>query len=227
MRILIVEDEETLRKQLGQRLHDEGYVVELAATGSEGLYFGLEYDIDLAIIDLGLPEIPGINVITQLRDKDKQFPILILTARGRWQDKVEGLEAGADDYLVKPFHIEELIARIKVLLRRSAGIAKPVFTIGPIHVDTTTQQVSHNNRHIELTAFEYKVFEYLLFNPEKIISKTELTEHIYDQDFERDSNVIEVFIGRLRKKLDPRNKLNLIETLRGRGYRINPEINKQ
>ena len=227
MRILIVEDEETLRKQLGQRLHDEGYVVELAATGSEGLYFGLEYDIDLAIIDLGLPEISGINVITQLRDQDKQFPILILTARGRWQDKVEGLEAGADDYLVKPFHIEELIARIKVLLRRAAGIAKPVFTIGPIHVDTTTQQVTHNNRPIELTAFEYKVFEYLLFNPEKIISKTELTEHIYDQDFERDSNVIEVFIGRLRKKLDPRNKYNLIETLRGRGYRINPEINKQ
>lgn len=227
MRILIIEDEDTLRKQLGQRLHDEGYVVEMAANGREGLYFGLEYDIDIAIIDLGLPEISGISVITQLRDADKQFPILILTARGRWQDKVEGLEAGADDYLVKPFHIEELIARIKVLLRRSAGISKPIFTLGPIHVDTTTQQVSHNNRHVELTAFEYKVFEYLLFNPGKVISKTALTEHIYDQDFERDSNVIEVFIGRLRKKLDPRNKLNLIETLRGRGYRINLEIKKQ
>jgi len=227
MRILIIEDEETLREQLGSRLHDEGYVVDLAANGKEGLFFGQEYEIDLAIIDLGLPEIPGINVIEQLRNDNKLFPILVLTARGRWQDKVEGLEAGADDYMVKPFHFEELIARIKVLLRRSAGIAKPVFTIGPICLNTTTQGVTLNGKLVELTAFEYKIFEYLLFNVGKVISKTELTEHIYDQDFERDSNVIEVFVGRLRKKLDSRNKLNLIETLRGRGYRINQEINKQ
>ncbi len=227
MRILIVEDEETLREQLGQRLHDEGYVVDLAANGREGVYIGLEYDIDLAVIDLGLPELPGIEVIQQLRAADKNFPILILTARGRWQDKVEGLEAGADDYMVKPFHIEELLARLKVLLRRSAGMAKPVFTIGPVRLDTTTQKVTANNKEIDLTAFEYKIFEYLLFHAEKIVSKTELTEHIYDQDFERDSNVIEVFIGRLRKKLDPRNKLNLIETLRGRGYRINQGFRKQ
>ena len=227
MRILVIEDEETLREQLGNHLHDEGYVVDLAADGKEGLYMGIEFDIDLAIVDLGLPEIPGISLIQQLRNEGKQFPILILTARGRWQEKVEGLDAGADDYMVKPFHIEELLARVKVLLRRSAGIAKPIFTIGPICVDTTTQQVTNNSKSVELTAFEYKVFEYLLFNPDKVISKTELTEHIYDQDFERDSNVIEVFIGRLRKKLDPRNKLNLIETLRGRGYRINPAMEKQ
>jgi len=226
MRILIIEDEETLREQLGRHLHDEGYVVDLAADGKEGLFMGREYEIDLAIIDLGLPEISGISVIEQLRSDEKSFPILVLTARGRWQDKVEGLEAGADDYMVKPFHIEELIARVKVLLRRSAGIANPVFNIGPLCLNTSTQQVTANNKVVELTAFEYKVFEYLLFNPEKIISKTELTEHIYDQDFERDSNVIEVFIGRLRKKLDPRNKLNLIETLRGRGYRINPTLKK-
>ncbi len=226
MRILIIEDEETLREQLGHHLHDEGYVVDLAADGREGLFMGREYEIDLAIIDLGLPEISGISVIEQLRNDEKSFPILVLTARGRWQDKVEGLEAGADDYMVKPFHIEELIARVKVLLRRSAGMANPVFNIGPLCLNTSTQQVTANNKVIELTAFEYKVFEYLLFNPEKIISKTELTEHIYDQDFERDSNVIEVFIGRLRKKLDPRNKLNLIETLRGRGYRINPALKK-
>ncbi len=227
MRILIIEDEETLLEQLGTRLNDEGYVVDLAPDGREGLYMGREYEIDLAIIDLGLPEISGISVIKQLRENKKQFPILVLTARGRWQDKVEGLEAGADDYMVKPFHIEELIARVKVLLRRSAGIANPVFTLGTLCINTTTQQVTNNNKVIELTAFEYKVFEYLLFNPAKVISKTELTEHIYDQDFERDSNVIEVFIGRLRKKLDPRNRLNPIETLRGRGYRINQDLIKQ
>ncbi len=224
MRILIIEDEEALLEQLGSRLHDEGYVVDLATDGKEGLYMGREYEIDLAIIDLGLPEISGISVIEQLRQDKKQFPILVLTARGRWQDKVEGLEAGADDYMVKPFHIEELIARVKVLLRRSAGIANPIFAIGSLRINTTTQQVANNNKAIELTAFEYKVFEYLLFNPGKVISKTELTEHIYDQDFERDSNVIEVFIGRLRRKLDPRNRLNLIETLRGRGYRINQDL---
>ncbi len=224
MRILIIEDEKTLREQLGRHLHDEGYVVDLASDGREGLFMGREYEVDLAIIDLGLPEISGINVIEQLRSDEKTFPILVLTARGRWQDKVEGLEAGADDYMVKPFHIEELIARVKVLLRRSAGIANPIFNIGPLCLNTSTQQVTANNKVVELTAFEYKVFEYLLFNSEKTISKTELTEHIYDQDFERDSNVIEVFIGRLRKKLDPRNKLNLIETLRGRGYRINPAL---
>ncbi len=224
MRILIIEDEETLRKQLGQQLHEQGYVVDLAANGREGLYMGKEFDIDLAIIDLGLPEISGINIIEQLRNQNLSFPILILTARGRWQDKVEGLEAGADDYMVKPFHIEELIARVKVLLRRAAGNAKPIFSIGPICLNSTTQKVTNNNKLIELTAFEYKIFEYLLFNAGKVISKTELTEHIYDQDFERDSNVIEVFIGRLRKKLDPRNKLNMIETLRGRGYRIDLEI---
>lgn len=227
MRILIIEDEEALREQLGSRLRDAGYVVDLAANGKEGLFFGQEYEIDLVIIDLGLPEISGISVIEQLRSDNKTFPILVLTARGRWQDKVEGLEAGADDYMVKPFHFEELIARIKVLLRRSAGIAKPIFTVGPICLNTMTQKVTLNDRPVELTAFEYKVFEYLLFNAGKVISKTELTEHIYEQDFERDSNVIEVFVGRLRKKLDSRNKLNLIETLRGRGYRINQEISTQ
>jgi two-component system response regulator PhoP len=220
MRILIIEDEATLRHQLEITLKEKEYVVDTAAHGEEGLYFGKEYPIDLAIVDLGLPQLSGLEVIKQLRAAGKSFPILILTARAQWQDKVAGLEAGADDYLVKPFHMEELLARVAALVRRAGGWAQPVFTAGPIQLDTRTQAVTVNNQPIELTAYEYKVLEYLMLHPGEVVSKTTLTEHLYEQDFDKDSNVIEVFVGRLRKKLDPNNEFGPIETLRGRGYRI-------
>ena len=220
MRLLIIEDEASLRTQLQTQLRKAGYAVDCAAEGKEGLYLGNEYPIDLAVVDLGLPEMSGIEVIQHWRHAGKKFPILILTARGRWQDKVQGLEAGADDYLVKPFHAEELFARIKALLRRAAGAAQPEIRCGPVILDTSAQTVSVNGQPLDLTAFEYKVLEYLMLHTGEVISKTELTEHIYDQDFDRDSNVIEVFIGRLRRKLDPDNRHHPIETLRGRGYRF-------
>ncbi len=220
MRLLIVEDESELRYQLKQRLTDEGYAVLTASDGEEGLYTGLEFPVDAAVIDIGLPKMSGIALITKLRESGKTFPILILTARGRWQDKVEGLDAGADDYLVKPIHMEELKARVKALLRRAAGIAKPTVEAGPIKLDTARQDVTVNGQPLDLTAYEYKVLEYLMVNAGQVISKGDLTEHIYAQDFERDSNVIEVFVGRLRRKLDPQGTLRPIETLRGRGYRF-------
>ena len=225
MRLLIIEDEPNLRKQLQEYMQKQGYAVDVAEDGPSGLFMGREYPFDLAIVDLGLPLLSGIEVIRQWRELDKTFPILILTARGKWQDKVEGLNVGADDYLVKPFHNEELLARARALLRRSSGISQPSIHFGPIIIDTTEQSVSLNNKILELTAYEYKVIEYLVMHPKKVISKTELTEHIYDQDFDRDSNVIEVFVGRLRKKLDPDNELKPIETLRGQGYRWNLQQN--
>jgi len=221
MRLLIIEDEPNLRQQIKQYLQKQGYAVDVAEDGRAGLFMGREYPFDLAIVDLGLPQLSGIEVIQQWRELGMSFPILILTARGKWQDKVEGLEAGADDYLVKPFHNEELLARTRALLRRSAGVSQPSVNFGPVTINISRQSVSLNNEELELTAYEYKVVEYLALNPDKVVSKTELTEHIYDQDFDRDSNVIEVFIGRLRKKLDPDGVLKPIETLRGRGYRWN------
>ena len=219
MRILVVEDEAELREQLQQMLQQGGYAVDTAADGREALFMGREYPFDLAVVDIGLPIMSGVEVIQQWRQLGRDFPVLILTARGRWQEKVEGLEAGADDYMVKPFHQQELQARVRALLRRSAGVAQSSVTSGPVVLNTSTQSVEVNGEPLELTAYEYKVLEYLMFNTDKVISKTELTEHIYDQDFDRDSNVIEVFVGRLRKKLDPDNSLKPIETLRGRGYR--------
>lgn len=223
MRALIVEDEAALRQQLSAAVTEVGYSVDCAEDGEEGLFYGIEHDYDVAIIDIGLPKLNGIDLILKLRQKDKRFPVLILTARGHWQDKVEGLEAGADDYLVKPFHMEELLARLNALVRRSAGQASPILSIGTIQLNTVTQQVTCEGHSLDLTSYEYRVLEYLMMHPNKVISKTELTEHIYDQDFDRDSNVIEVFVGRLRKKLDPDNLLKPIETLRGRGYRLNDE----
>ena len=221
MRLLIIEDEPNLREQLRQYLQKQGYAVDVAKDGEAGFFMGREHPFDLAIVDLGLPKLSGIEIIQKWRELEKTFPILILTARGKWQDKVEGLEAGADDYLVKPFHNEELLARARALLRRSAGVSQPVIQFKSISINTSHQSVSVDNAELELTAYEYKVIEYLAMNSDKVISKTELTEHIYDQDFDRDSNVIEVFIGRLRKKLDPDGNLKPIETLRGRGYRWN------
>jgi len=220
MRVLIVEDEADLRQQLSQRFIEEGYSVEVAADGEEGLYIATEFAINVAVVDVGLPKLSGVDMLKQLRANGKGFPVLILTARGRWQDKVEGLDAGADDYLVKPFHIEELVARVKALLRRSVGLAQPLVRFGPICLNTSSQEVLLDDKVLDLTAYEYKVLEYLMLNAGKVISKTELTDHIYAQDYERDSNVIEVFIGRLRRKLDPDNSLQPIETMRGRGYRF-------
>jgi two-component system, OmpR family, response regulator PhoP len=220
MRILVVEDELTLCKQIHEYLESKGFAVDTANTGKDGHYMGKEYPIDAAIIDLGLPDFSGIELIKKLRKDNITIPILILTARSRWQEKVEGLEAGADDYLVKPFHYEELLARLNALIRRSAGQAQPVLTHDNIELNTVTQEVLVSGEKLELTAYEYKVLEYLMFRKGELISKTVLTAHIYDEDFDRDSNVIEVFIGRLRKKLDPDGSRKPIETLRGRGYRI-------
>ena len=226
MRLLVIEDDDTLRESLAQQLAAAGYAVEQAADGREGLYFALEYPVDLAIIDLGLPEVSGLDIIREARDKGKTYPILILTARDRWQDKVDGLSAGADDYVVKPFHFEEVGARVHALLRRSGGWASSTMSAGPVMLDMARQEVRVGESPIELTSFEYKIIEYLMLRAGQVISKTELTERLYDQDFERDSNVIEVFIGRLRKKLDPENSLKPIETLRGRGYRFALERNQ-
>jgi two-component system response regulator PhoP len=221
MRVLVIEDEIHLREQIEQQLKKQNLTVDAVADGEEGLFMGSEYPYDVAIIDLGLPKLSGIDVIQQLRQQGHDFPILILTARGRWQDKVEGLESGADDYLVKPFHFEELMARINALCRRASGWANPTLCCGPISLNPSTQQVTKNDQVIDLTAYEYRLLHYLLLHAGEVISKTELTDHIYEQDQDRDSNVIEVFVKRLRSKLDPDKELNPIETLRGRGYRLN------
>jgi two-component system response regulator PhoP len=202
MRLLVIEDDATLREALVRKLGESGFAVEQAADGKEGLYFALEYPVDLAIIDLGLPEVSGLDIIREVREKGKTYPILILTARDRWEDKVDGLSAGADDYVAS------------------------VLTAGPVALDMSRQELTVNDDEIDLTSFEYKIIEYLMVRAGQVISKAELTDRLYDQDFERDSNVIEVFIGRLRKKMDPDNSLKPIETLRGRGYRFALERNQ-
>ena len=226
MRLLVIEDDATLRESLAHKLGESGFAIEQAADGKEGLYFALEYPVDLAIIDLGLPEMSGLDIIRQVREQGKSYPILILTARDRWEDKVDGLSAGADDYVVKPFHFEEVSARVHALLRRSGGWASSVLTAGPVTLDMSRQELTVNEEAIDLTSFEYKIIEYLMVRAGQVISKAELTDRLYDQDFERDSNVIEVFIGRLRKKMDPDNSIKPIETLRGRGYRFALERNQ-
>ncbi|MDX9873296.1 MAG: response regulator transcription factor [Spongiibacteraceae bacterium] len=223
MRLLLVEDEAALRTQLGDQLERHGYAVDRAADGREALYLAQEYDYDLAVIDLGLPGMDGITLIRTLREQQRRFPILVLTARARWQDKVAGLEAGGDDYVVKPFQLEEVLARLNALLRRSSGFASPLLEFGPLRIDTAAQEVQVEGAAIELTAFEYKALLFLAHRHGQVVSKTDLTEHLYDQDFDRDSNVIEVFIGRLRKKLDPGQTLKPITTIRGRGYRFELE----
>lgn len=223
MRVLVIEDDAGLRAQLVENLKDAGNVVDAAADGDEGVYFGREYDYDAAVVDLGLPKRDGIAVIKALRGLGRSLPILILTARSHWQDKVAGLEAGADDYLTKPFHMEELRARLNALMRRAAGHASPVITVGPFTLDTAAKEARIDDAPIELTAFEYRVLEYLVLNSTRVVSKTELTDHLYEQDFDRDSNVIEVFIGRLRKKLDPDGTKSPIRTVRGQGYRFSLE----
>ena len=220
MRALVVEDETALRESLKAQLAEAGFTVDVAQDGQEGLFAGLEYPLDVAVIDLGLPKLSGLEVIRKLRAADKTYPILILTARDNWQDKVEGLQAGADDYVAKPFQFEEVLARLQALLRRAGGWATPQLQCGPVTLDTRAQTVSVDGVLVELTTFEYRILEHLMLRAGEVISKTELTERLYDQDFERDSNVIEVLVGRLRRKLDPQDHLKPIETLRGRGYRF-------
>ncbi|MGB1110671.1 MAG: response regulator transcription factor [Gammaproteobacteria bacterium] len=223
MRLLVVEDEAPLRRHLQEVLSAQGWVVETAADGIEGLHRGAEFELDAVVLDLGLPGLSGLQLLRQWREDERKFPVLILTARGRWQEKVEGLEAGADDYLVKPFQSEELVARLRALMRRSAGWSKPKLNIGPIEIDTGRQQVVVDGRDVLLTAYEYGLLEYLALHAGQVVSKTELTEHLYAEDMDRDSNVLEVLINRLRGKIDPDKSLQPIETLRGRGYRLRTE----
>ena len=221
MRAIVIEDDQTINDQIVSRLKQEGFAVDTTDNGVDGLYLMQEYPSDVAIVDLGLPQMSGIEVIKKIRAEGSQLPILVLTARGRWQDKVEGLDAGADDYLVKPFHQEELMARIRVLIRRAAGWSDSIIQCDNIVLDPASQRVTISDQEVELTAYEYKVLEYLMMHAGDVVSKSVLTEHLYDDEDDRDSNVIEVFIRRLRLKLDPEQNLQPIETLRGRGYRLN------
>lgn len=218
MRLLLIEDEVLLRQQLAKQLEQEGYRVDQAGDGKTGLYNASEYPCDLAIVDLGLPQLSGLELIRRLRADGSKLPILILTARGRWQEKVEGLEAGADDYLTKPFEFPELLARVKALLRRSAGAPANVLLLGPFRLDLAAQKLSRNGVEVELTTFEYRLLEYLIQHRGTVVAKATLSDYLYPHDEDRDSNVLEVLIGRLRKKLDPDCSLQPIETLRGRGY---------
>lgn len=220
MRLLVVEDEPLLQAQLRNRLVEEGFIVDASGDGEEGLFLASEYPIDLAIIDLGLPGLPGLELIRRLRGEGKAMPILILTARGKWEEKVIGLESGADDYLVKPFHMEELLARIHALLRRATGTTDHRLQHGPLTLDTRAQTVTLHGKPIELTAYEYRLLEYLARHHDEVVTKARLADYLYPHDDDRDSNVIEVLIGRLRRKLDPDQTLQPIETLRGRGYRF-------
>jgi two-component system response regulator PhoP len=223
MRLLLIEDDAALRIGLARQLEADGYRVDQAADGADGLFQASEYPVDLAIVDLGLPKVNGITVVQRLRAEGRTIPILILTARGSWQDKVVGLEAGADDYLVKPFEYPELAARVKALLRRSLKAASDVMVFGPLAIDFSAQQARLNGTAMDLTAFEYRLLEFLVRERARVVSKQELSDYLYPHDEDRDSNVLEVLIGRLRRKLDPEGTLVPIETLRGRGYRFTLE----
>jgi two-component system response regulator PhoP len=220
MRILVVEDEPALQQQIRAGLEAQGYTVDSTSEGKEALYLATEYPYDAAILDIGLPGLSGLDIIGRLRARGSHLPILVLTARGRWQDKVQGLETGADDYLTKPFEMEELLARLKALLRRAAGSGQEVLQCGPVTLNLGAQKVSVGGKEVELTSYEYRLLEHLVRSRKRVLSKDELAAHLYPHDEERDSNVIEVLIGRLRRKLDPDGALQPLETLRGRGYRF-------
>lgn len=216
MRILVVEDDKDLNRQLCESLLEAGYVVDKAFDGEEGHFLGDTEPYDAVILDIGLPEMDGITVLEKWRRNDRVMPVLILTARDRWNDKVSGIDAGADDYVTKPFHMEEVLARVRALIRRSAGHAASRIVCGPLELDTRTSKVTVNGNPVKLTSHEFRLLSYLVHHQDKVLSRTELTEHLYDQDFDRDSNTIEVFIGRLRRKLG----VDMIETVRGLGYRL-------
>jgi two-component system OmpR family response regulator len=218
MRVLVVEDDADLARQMKDSLIDAGYAVDLAPDGEEGHYLGANEPYDAVVLDLGLPLMDGITVLERWRREGRRMPVLILTARDRWSEKVAGFDAGADDYVAKPFHMEEVLARLRALVRRAAGHATAELVCGPVHLDTRSARVSVRGQPIRLTAQEYRLLAYLMHHPNRIVSRTELTEHLYDQDFDRDSNIIEVFVGRLRKKLGT----EVIETARGLGYRLRP-----
>ncbi|MEJ5991218.1 response regulator transcription factor [Ramlibacter sp. PS3R-8] len=223
MRLLLIEDDTALRQGLKRQLEADGYRVDEAADGEEGLFLAREYPFDLAIVDLGLPKLNGLTIVQRLRGEGRATPILILTARSTWQDKVVGLEAGADDYLVKPFEYPELAARVKALLRRSLKATTDVLVLGPVSIDLSTQAVRLEGAPLELTAYEYRLLEYLVRERARVVTKQELSDYLYPHGDDRDSNVLEVLIGRLRRKLDPQGTLGPIETLRGRGYRFTLE----
>ena len=216
MRILVVEDDKDLNGQLAAALKEAGYAVDCAFDGEEGHFLGDTEPYDAIILDIGLPQMDGLSVLEQWRRDGRTVPVLLLTARDRWSDKVQGIDAGADDYVAKPFHVEEVLARIRALVRRAAGHASNELVCGPVRLDLRAGRVTVDGNPVKLTSHEYKVLEYLMHHTDKVVSRTELTEHLYDQDFDRDSNTIEVFVGRLRKKLG----IDLIETIRGLGYRI-------
>ena len=223
MRVLVVEDEPDLQKQVKHALVEAGYSVDAASDGEEGGFLGDTEPYDAVVLDLGLPKVDGITVLRNWRQNERNMPVLILTARESWNEKVSGFDAGADDYLTKPFHMEELLARVRAIIRRSAGHASPLIECGPVLLDTRTGKVTINGESVTLTAHELKVLSYFMHHQDRVVSQTELIEHIYDQDFDRDSNTIEVFIARLRKKLSP----ELIKTHRGRGYSmVAPELPK-
>jgi two-component system, OmpR family, response regulator len=214
MRILVVEDDPDLNRQLAQALGDAGYAVDKAFDGEEGHFLGDTEPYDAIILDLGLPKLDGVSVLEKWRRDGKKMPVLILTARDRWSDKVAGFDAGADDYVAKPFHMEEVLARIRALVRRSAGHATSEISCGPLLLDTKSARVTVNGMAVKLTSLEFRLLAYLMMHKGKVISRTELVEHLYDQDFDRDSNTIEVFVGRLRKKLG----VEVLHTIRGMGY---------
>ena len=215
MRILVVEDDADLNRQLVDMLTDAGYVVDKAFDGEEGHFLGDTEPYDAVILDIGLPEMDGITVLENWRRDGRKMPVLMLTARDRWSDKVAGIDAGADDYVAKPFHTEEVLARLRSLIRRAAGHASSEISIGDVSLDTKQSRVTYAGSPIKLTSHEFRLLSYLMHHQGEIVSRTELIEHLYDQDFDKDSNTIEVFVGRLRKKLHP----DVIETVRGLGYR--------
>ncbi|WP_113385227.1 response regulator transcription factor [Rhizobium sp. SYY.PMSO] len=221
MRILIVEDDINLNRQLAEALKEAGYVVDTAFDGEEGHFLGDTEPYDAIILDIGLPEMDGITVLEKWRGAGRSVPVLILTARDRWSDKVAGIDAGADDYVAKPFHVEEVLARIRALIRRAAGHASSEIVCGPVRLDTKSSKATVDGKPLKLTSHEYRLLAYLMHHKGEVVSRTELVEHMYDQDFDRDSNTIEVFVGRLRKKMG----VDLIETVRGLGYRIQAPTN--
>ncbi|MBI0163141.1 response regulator transcription factor [Bartonella sp. M0283] len=216
MRILVVEDDRELNRQLVAALNSAGYVVDHAYDGEEGYFLGDTESYDAVVLDIGLPKMDGISIVEHWRENSRSMPVLILTARDRWSDKVAGIDAGADDYVTKPFHMEEVLARLRALIRRASGHASSELVCGPVVLDTKTSRVTVDDNQIKLTSLEFALLSYLMHHQGEIISRTDLTEHLYDQDFDRDSNTIEVFIGRLRKKLG----VDVIETIRGMGYRL-------
>jgi two-component system OmpR family response regulator len=216
VRVLVVEDDQDLSRQLGTALREAGYAVDTAFDGEEGHFLGDTEPYDAVVLDIGLPRLDGISVLERWRRDGRTMPVLLLTARDRWSDKVAGIDAGADDYVAKPFHMEEVLARLRALVRRAAGHASNEIACGPVRVDTRASRVTVDGTPVKLTSHEYRLLVYLLMHQGRVVSRSELTEHLYDQDFDRDSNTIEVFVGRLRKKLSA----DVIETVRGLGYRL-------